>query len=394
MTPETPLISVVMAVYNGEPFLAAAIDSILSQTCRDFELIIVDDGSTDGTARILASYDDPRLVLLRNPTNLRQTRSLNRGLALARGRFVARHDADDRSHPSRFQRQIEALLADQELALLGTAYEVIDDTGHVLEVVKPPCDDQKLKQALEKGNIFCHGSVMMRRATVQRVGGYNEAFPVTQDYDLWLRISDRHKIGNLEVPLYQFRFYSQTVSRNSRPLQLAYRQLALMLAQQRLRGEAEGPIPEDMLQAFEPEPERLFRDARGLVYLYFVSGQMKNAEAAYAKTQRLASKVQEKPEWCDWTLGRALELAKHTGNPSRGAAFINWLYTVTPAADWQRERKRVLGRYYVDHAFQAHRQRDRIRLLVSSARTVSYDWRWMTDRGFLSIILRSLIPGR
>lgn len=384
-----------MAVYNGESFLAEALDSILSQAWGDFELIVVDDGSTDRTAEILAGYDDPRLIRLHNQENLRQTRSLNRALAVARGRFIARHDADDRSHPARFQRQVEALMADPDLALLGTAYELIDETGQVLHVVRPPCDDESLKLALQKGNIFCHGSVMMRRNAVERVGGYNEAFPVTQDYDLWLRISDSHKIGNLDLPLYQFRFDSQTVSRNARPLQLAYRQLALELADQRRRGEPEGPIPVDVLAVYKPERERLLRDTRGSVYLYYVSGQMENARAAFVETQRLASGgAKSAAEWCDWTLARALELAQHSGDVSRGAAFINWLYTATPSAEWQSGRKQLLARYYADHAFRAYREKARTQLLTSGVQALWHDRRWLTNRGFWSIILRGLIADR
>src|ERR1043165_9066720 len=122
----SPHVTVLMAVYNGEPFLAKAIDSILAQTYEDFELLVVDDGSTDATPDIVRSYGDRRVRTVRNPRNIGLARSLNVGLAEARGALVARHDADDLSYPDRFRRQVEFLAAHPDVAVLGTRFDSID----------------------------------------------------------------------------------------------------------------------------------------------------------------------------------------------------------------------------------------------------------------------------
>ena len=390
MSRNPPLISVVMAVYNGEPYLAAAVDSILSQSCGDFELIVVDDASTDSTAEVLGAYDDPRIICIRNEENLRQTRSLNRGLACASGRFIARHDADDVSHPRRFQRQLEAFADDPTLGLVGTAYEIIDDAGRVLETVVPPADDHSLKLLLEQGNIFCHGSVMMTLRAVAQAGGYNEAFPVTQDYDLWLRIAEHYRLSNLDAPLYQFRFGSETVSRTRRPLQLAYRRLALELSQQRRRGEPEGPIPNDVLAAYPPERNRLFGDARRSVYLYFVAGKWDRAAASFAEAQRLDGADSADGAWPEWTLARARELSQLRKDENAGASLINWICGLTPMATWQKRRRQFLGAFYADQAFQAYRLGSRKALLESVLQAAIYDPRWLKNRGLWSITLAAV----
>ena len=121
-----PTISVVMAVWNGGPFLRAAVDSILHQEFEDFEFIIVDDGSTDNTAAVLNAYEDRRIVRMKNPANLGLAQSLNRGLDVARGTYVARQDADDISLPDRFAKQLAFLNNHREIGILGTGCRLID----------------------------------------------------------------------------------------------------------------------------------------------------------------------------------------------------------------------------------------------------------------------------
>ena len=122
-------ISVVMAVYNGEKYLRSAIDSILSQTYIDFEFIIIDDCSTDNTANILESYTDSRIQIIRNEKNLRLPASLNKGLKIAKGKYIARMDADDIAMPDRFEKQVKYLEAHQEVAVIGGSFQVFNEFG-------------------------------------------------------------------------------------------------------------------------------------------------------------------------------------------------------------------------------------------------------------------------
>lgn len=196
----TPAVSVVLAVYNGEPWLGEALSSILGQSLVDLELIVVDDGSTDGTAQRLAAITDPRLSVLRQSRG-GQTAALNRGLQAARAPLIARIDADDVALPERLARQAAFLAAHPEVGLLGTAAREIAPSGAVVQTLTPPHDDRAIRRALLRANPFIHSSVMFRRALVDTVGRYDESFAVAQDYDLWLRMSRATRLANLAEPL-------------------------------------------------------------------------------------------------------------------------------------------------------------------------------------------------
>jgi glycosyltransferase involved in cell wall biosynthesis len=195
-----------MAVYNGEPYLHEALESILQQSFGDFEFLIINDGSTDRTREIVLSYSDPRICLLDNPGNLGLTRSLNRGLALARGEFVARQDADDISEPQRLARQVAFLQAHPEVALLGTWYTKINNEGTLIAKRKLPCDYTDLRWRLLFSCPFVHSCVMLRKAAVlEQIGFYNEDFDYSQDFELWRRIARRLPVANLNEYLGRWR---------------------------------------------------------------------------------------------------------------------------------------------------------------------------------------------
>jgi glycosyltransferase involved in cell wall biosynthesis len=207
----TPAVSVVMAVRNGAPWVAEAVSSVLEQTLTDLELVVVDDGSTDGTPALLASVPDPRLRVLRHePAGL--TRSLNRGLAEARAPLVARLDADDVARPDRLMRQAAWLASRPEVGVLGTAALEVDEAGRAVRTVVPPEHDAAIRRELIRANPFVHSSVMFRRAVVERVGGYDERLPVAQDYDLWLRLAPLTRFANLADVLVVRRLLAGRVS--------------------------------------------------------------------------------------------------------------------------------------------------------------------------------------
>jgi glycosyltransferase involved in cell wall biosynthesis len=189
-----------------------AVESVLGQTFTNFEFIVVDDGSTDGTGTILDRCRDPRLTVVHQP-RMGLTASLNHALRLATAPLVARMDADDVSLPDRFSRQVAFLDAHPEVGLLGTGCHEIAPSGEVLKTIIPPPDDPAIRRALIRRNPFVHSSVMMRRAALERVGGYDESLRVAQDYHLWMRLSRITRMANLRDPLVLRRLTPGMVSR-------------------------------------------------------------------------------------------------------------------------------------------------------------------------------------
>ena len=201
-----PAISVVLPVRDGAAFVAEAIRSILGQTWRDLELLVVDDGSRDATASILAQFaaEDPRVrVLVQPPLGL--VPALNRGLKEAAGRYVARMDADDVAAPERLALQAAVLDGDPAVAAVGSACRVIARDGTVVRVRRPPTGATEVRAALRRGNPMIHPAVTLRRDAALAAGGYRPAFLLCEDYDLWLRLAERHDLVNLDRPLLDYR---------------------------------------------------------------------------------------------------------------------------------------------------------------------------------------------
>ena len=189
MKANLPLVSVLMAVFDGERYLKLSIESILHQSYGEFEFLIVDDGSTDSTAEIIRSFDDPRIRLIKNHANLGLTRSLNLGLSKARGNLIARQDSDDVSMPDRLSNQVKALKSHPDCVLVSSWCDLIDEDGRRFGCVKPPTGNSDLLSRFSKADSpFPHGSVMFDKRAVLSIGGYDERFWFAQDFDLWLRL--------------------------------------------------------------------------------------------------------------------------------------------------------------------------------------------------------------
>lgn len=231
-----PTVSIVLAVHNGATYLRAALDSILSQTYSDFEFLIVDDASVDDTASIIASYDDSRIRLIRNPVNLGLTRSLNLALRSARGEFVARMDHDDVAEPDRIATQVQFLADHAKVGLLGTAVTAIDDAGRELDLIKKPETHDQITRHLASANCLVHPTVMFRRTLLESVGFYNENLRFSQDYDLWLRYSEQTEVHNLQAPLLKYRVHAGQISVGKVLQQSQCAHVAVRAARQRRQG--------------------------------------------------------------------------------------------------------------------------------------------------------------
>jgi glycosyltransferase involved in cell wall biosynthesis len=209
----SPRLSVVMPVRNGARWLAEAIDSVVRQTLSDLELLVIDDGSTDETPQILREWlgRDGRIRLLRQK-DLGLVAALNYGLAEARGRFLARLDADDRAAPERLERQIRVLDNDPSIGLLGSWAQRIDEHGRPRGSLKPKTTPQQLVDILTDANPFIHSTIMFRTEIARGLGGYRIAFEAAEDYDLWLRMSEVTRLANLPEPLVQYRRHGGNVT--------------------------------------------------------------------------------------------------------------------------------------------------------------------------------------
>lgn len=183
----SPRVSVLMGVYNAERYLREAVDSLLEQSFVDYEIVAVDDGSTDRSAELLAGYDDPRLRIVRNEENLGLPRTLNVALAAARGRLIARLDADDLAEPRRLERQVAEMADRPEIDVLGTWTTEIDEHGEEIGSFSYPPSEALIRWGMARTNVVYHPTVIMRREILDVVGGYDEV-EFAEDYDLFTRI--------------------------------------------------------------------------------------------------------------------------------------------------------------------------------------------------------------
>ncbi|EME20387.1 glycosyltransferase family 2 protein [Rhodococcus triatomae] len=205
----TPLVTVLVPAYNAALHLRESIDTILAQDFRDFELLVVDDGSTDDTPAVLASVDDPRLRVVRQD-NTGLVGALNRGLDEARGEFVARMDADDPMPAGRLSAQMRAMHADPGLIVCGTDYELF---GAATGRVRMPLSDKACRQRMLMGSPHCGASVMIRSSVLDRTGlRFRPEFAHAEDYRMWAEMSEHGRLGNLPMVGYLYRIHESQVS--------------------------------------------------------------------------------------------------------------------------------------------------------------------------------------
>ncbi|WP_202703967.1 MULTISPECIES: glycosyltransferase [Flavobacterium] len=205
----SPKISVLMPVYNCELYIEEAIDSILNQTFSDFEFIIIDDASLDSTVSIIKNYNDPRIQLIVKPQNSGLTNSLNFGLSIAKGEYIARMDGDDISLPERFVKQVAFLDKNPETVLIGTYFKIIGKD----KIVVVPEDHDDIKLAMLKDCCIGHPTVMMRKSYLDRFALiYDTQKEPAEDYDLWTRLLAVGKLYNLPEVLLNYRVHNSQVS--------------------------------------------------------------------------------------------------------------------------------------------------------------------------------------
>ena len=222
-----PLLTVLMAVHDGGSYLRSAIDSILAQSFTDFEFLVIDDCSQDDTPAILHSYHDERIKVFRNPERLRLTPSLNFGLQMAQGHYLARQDADDLSFPNRLERQLAYLMEHRSTALLGTWAEILDKDGRSMGEICPALSGTLLKWVMLFNNRITHSSIILDKEKAIHMGGYSDSMPVAQDYDLWCRLMNAYPIAILHEKLLGLRLHPESISAKQKDAQNHYTDLVV-----------------------------------------------------------------------------------------------------------------------------------------------------------------------
>ena len=232
----SPIISILMGVYNCEKYLGEVIESLLAQTLTDFELIIVDDGSTDRSGNILERYaaHDKRIHVI-TQENEGVGRAVNNALQLARGRYIARSDADDFSYPERLEKQLAFMESNPDVVMVGTSVMWIDPLGIPIGLCPMEYDHELIEIELLKGNgsAICQPSVMIRTDVLKNIGGYDNRWRVTEDLDLFLRLAEVGRLTNMREVLVNWRQHLASTNHSKREQQLVETRALLEEAHQR-----------------------------------------------------------------------------------------------------------------------------------------------------------------
>lgn len=209
-----PKISVVISVYNGEKYIKEAVESILNQTFSDFELIIVNDASTDKTPQIIESYakKDLRIKVIHNENNLRIAKSLNKAVSCAQADVIARMDGDDISLPERFEKQYALLQSDKKMGVVGCNMITIDKDGNEQGRRRYSTDSEFLKQSIFRYSPFPHPATMIKKKFFLKIGGYNHYLVPTEDIDLWIRLGKICDFSNVDEYLFKYRVLESSAS--------------------------------------------------------------------------------------------------------------------------------------------------------------------------------------
>jgi glycosyltransferase involved in cell wall biosynthesis len=217
---ESPMLTVILPVYNAEKFLELAISSVLNQTFKNFELLIINDGSTDESDKIIGSFNDSRIRYTINEENIKLIRTLNKGIDLAKGKYLARMDADDICLPTRFQRQINYLEKNPNVGVCGTHFITFNEDGEE-HLTAYSSESHEIKFNLLRDCHFCHPTIMFRKSVLENPSvRYNLTYPHAEDYKLWIELSEKTEFHNIPTPLLKYRHHSNNISKLNEQTQL------------------------------------------------------------------------------------------------------------------------------------------------------------------------------
>ena len=381
-----PRVSIVMAVYNGGPFLAQSVQSVLDQTYRDFEFVIIDDGSIDNTWAVLSTFakGEPRIVLIRNQPNIGVVRSLNIGLNQSKGEVIVRQDADDISHPDRIQKQLAFLDSHPEYGLVGAVPKPVGLDGSPLDLAGwDATDNEEIQVKLPDYMCLCGPSIAFRRSCLEEAGFYfSEGLDASEDYDLCLRLAEVTKLASLEGSLYLYRQHPESASSRRAHQQMVNKAIALERALLRRYG---ANPPGDMLTLNS-------RDYLHAAIIGFVRKDRDGAERSLKRAIEVYPLLLNKEQPLEG-LVRA-----YTPRHSIDAALE---YTVSlfdellpKSRRLARMKSRLLSNLHMGEVFAGARQKQFWRVDAHLGPGIQYSPFWLLNRGVLSILAKRFLRQR
>lgn len=377
-----PRVSVILTVFNAQPYLREAIDSILAQTLADFELMIIDDCSTDDGWPVIveAAARDPRITPVRRARQGGASAGLNQCLSSAKGEFVTRQDADDVSRPKRLAEQVAFLDAHGEVGAVGTAATLIDDQGRVISEWRLPQADQDIQRALLERMCFCGPTVMVRRRILEQIRfRFDEALSSSEDYDLCLRVAEVAGMANLAEPLYLYRQHPASVSRSREHEQLARKAAALENALHRRFGSLPAP---DLARTAA-------RDFVTAAVMAHLRGQPDKSPEWLERARCLDSRVIEDVDW----LAQIVRTAATPLPVSLALARMQSLFAdvLPPGHALARLQRSLIAELHLREVFAPAGPPDRARIRQHLWSAVRANPRWLANRGVLSLLVRDIL---
>jgi glycosyltransferase involved in cell wall biosynthesis len=373
----TPKLSIVLTAYNPR-YLRQAVESILNQSFGDFEFIIIDDSVAVETSQILAEYagQDSRIVLVRNEHNLGQAPSLNKGLAIARGNYIARQDDDDISDLDRFNQQVVYLDSHPAVGLLGTRIDMVNLRGESIDdkgFFSPQLNSDSVQEQLYINCCLCHGSVMLRRQLLEMVGNYDVNLAPAEDYDLWLRLATVTQVARLDARLYQLRVHPESVSGQQNHRQAQHAAEALEKAIFRRFGPT-------------PPPERLLPLAQ--YYLVAAVSNYRMGEVN-ATNHCLTLALLYGPD-----LFASLDEFIPLPSTAEGFVFAESIFSTLPAThQYNQVREKLRARLHMRQVFEALGTGDISKIDTHLWPGLRHDPAWLLNRGVRSVVTKSLLRG-
>lgn len=240
------LVSILIPVFNAEKYLAEAIESILNQSYSDFEFLIINDGSNDKSEEIILSYSDQRIRYIKNESNLKLIKTLNKGIQICKGKYIVRMDADDISHPERIQKQVEFMESNPDIGICGSWFETFGEVDTSIVRYKETHDEIMTKMLYQCH--LCHPSIILRREIFDDPDMYfDENYPHAEDYDFYLKVSKKWKFHNIQEAILKYRIHNESVSNKNKSIQIKNS----LIIKKRFFTELHTQATDEQVEAFE-----------------------------------------------------------------------------------------------------------------------------------------------
>lgn len=377
-----PNVSIIMSVFNGEKYLEAAINSILNQTYKDYEFLIVDDGSNDTTWKILKKYQDldKRIIAIHLPSNCGTSQALNTALKISRGEIIVRQDADDISMPLRLEKQIEYLEEHSDIGLVGCRVLLVDEHGNGFREAYTLVENDEIQNTLLDHMCICGPTFVIRRSHFEIAGFYfTDDMSYSEDYDLCLRMGEITKLHNLAEVLYHYRQHPQSVSYSKRYQQLRNKTIALERACIRRYGKEN--ISSELLCI-------IARDYLRTAVLGFHNGDLEGAHNYIKRSQSLFPSIIQ-----DQHLIEEIVLNYTPKNSIESALkFTEEIFSqLLPSNTKLRKLKNtMIARLHMENVFIGVETNNNARVETNIWKGIQHDPSWLLNRGVLITALRQI----